>query len=156
MFVLSISDTDDKGVKYEKIGHFVAGMIFAIGWWIFIDCVQALPTDDTFGIPFKYQLPMYFSLLTIFLLNSFPWSYLNSPIDPVAGQKARLIFFIAMFTAFACLIAQIWILSDIYSNENKTNHSWPGVAMILTVLFNIISAIIIRYSTALNPMSSII
>ena len=145
MFFLSFSSNDDQNVKREKISAFVSGVILAIGWWILIDA--AYTSTDPFGIPFKYQLPMYFSLISIILLNSFPWSALIDPID-MAFAKAKLIFFISMLNSFGCIIAQIWILSDIFSNTNKTNETYPGIAMVLNTICIFFSAIILRYGSA--------
>jgi hypothetical protein len=59
-------------------------------------------------------------------------------------SSAKFCFFFGMVTLFCTLFGALWIAIDRYFTSSKPKSDWPGVAIILNLFFQFISAIVLR------------
>ncbi|GLE08989.1 hypothetical protein PINS_up020464 [Pythium insidiosum] len=67
------------GVDKSRIGSYVAGILFGVGWWILIDGAASAAHNNS-QIPFNFikYLPGIGSSLAFFLINSIDWEMLSA------------------------------------------------------------------------------
>ncbi|CAH8517457.1 unnamed protein product [Schistosoma turkestanicum] len=120
----------------------IAGVLFALGWWIAIDAAVLFAEN----LPNAYHTAGVFSTIAFILINSVPNGVLRDEFsDSRIGRRGALIcLFIAFSMAFSSSIAACWILFGAYVSEGKTP-VWPGVAILLQNLLICTSSLLFKF-----------
>ncbi|KAI9140895.1 UPF0220-domain-containing protein [Paraphysoderma sedebokerense] len=135
--------------KREIIGYFT-GLLFSIGWWIFIDAIvvanaKHLPEP----ILFEDYVPGIMSTLGLIMINSVDKSLLSAnEYSHYGGSgvawKARLFAFIGIAIAVGSLGGAISILSLKYIAKGLVDqNAWPGVAIVVQNFLIFLSAMML-------------
>jgi len=152
-------DSDSKSNLRGDIMAYLSGVIFATGWWLWIDAHAWVisinggnnPTDVTFW----HYVPGIVSTLAILLINAISWDDLGgmsfSPaFDDVQG-RVRVWFFLSLVIGFSGIIAAIWIGVEHWLSNADAKYTWPGIVLIFQNVLIFISAVLLRFS---RPMKS--
>ncbi|KAJ0392784.1 hypothetical protein P43SY_010591 [Pythium insidiosum] len=138
------------GVDKSRIGSYVAGLLFGIGWWIFVDGAASAAHNDS-QIPFNFikYLPGIGSSLAFFLLNSLDWEMMSADSmtyhdgDGVAC-KARTFVLLCVAMSIGALIGSIFVLTHTYVDNPFDESTWPGVAVLLQNVLIFLSTVVMR------------
>ncbi|KAL6077661.1 hypothetical protein QOT17_002129 [Balamuthia mandrillaris] len=136
----------------HTVGSLFAGILFAIGWALWLDA--ALISNRLEGYhapPWWFYLPGPFATVILLLMNMVslndlrPSSLLSSE---VSGRVKVWLFFVA-FLVFGCLTMALWMSIDEY--KGYTDKSvWPGVALVLQSVIILISSLLLMVARAQN------
>mmetsp|Transcript_13313 Transcript_13313/g.15415 ORF Transcript_13313/g.15415 Transcript_13313/m.15415 type:complete len:166 (-) Transcript_13313:648-1145(-) len=131
-----------------RIFSTIAGILFAFGWWIFIDAVSFVGVNnDPMPVPAQLYLPGVGSTLSFFILSLMDFEALDADEYTYHGgvmvkYQAWGVLSFAIALSLTCVAISIWVLSDIYSkkkgiNGNIPDDIYPGVAIFMqcTLLF---------------------
>ncbi|GAU96514.1 hypothetical protein RvY_07946-3 [Ramazzottius varieornatus] len=99
---------DTANVRNLTISY-IAGCLFAIGWWLIIDIAATYPSETQF--PHGYHALGAFTTLAIILLL---WSRWDEEAFFCGPRVSRFIIFFGFFLGFTCVIASIWIMFQEY------------------------------------------
>ncbi|GLD98212.1 hypothetical protein PINS_up006909 [Pythium insidiosum] len=138
------------GVDKSRIGSYVAGILFAVGWWILIDGAASAAHNNS-QIPFNFikYLPGIGSSLAFFLINSIDWEMLSADSmtyhdgDGVAC-KARTFVLLCVLMSIGALIGSIFVLTHTYVDNAFQETTWPGVAVLLQNVLIFLSTLVMR------------
>ncbi|CAF1575566.1 unnamed protein product [Rotaria magnacalcarata] len=129
----------------NTIASILAGVIFAIGWWIIIDGTCQYPSHADFNK--IYFIIGSIGTLALILVNSVSNSQVRgeSYSDGCIGQVgARIILFIAFLLAFGSVIGGAWVLFGYYV-PYKHDKIYPGIAIFSQNLAIFISTLILKF-----------
>ncbi|CAF3328105.1 unnamed protein product [Rotaria sp. Silwood1] len=116
----------------NTIASILAGVIFAIGWWIIIDSTCQYPLQADFNKVF-YIIGSV-ATFALILVNSVSNSQIRGDgySDGCVGQfGARIILFIAFLLAFGSVIGGAWVLFGYYV-PYKSDKLYPGIAIFIS------------------------
>lgn len=147
----------------------VSGLLFSIGWWVFIDAVQyhnkvtaatedpSIESDEQ-PIIFGFWMPGICTTLSFFMINSMDFGALNADEMTYHGGagtalKARAFLIFSLLVALGCLTGATYVLVDTYADGNAVTKdkvvtsSYPGVAIFLQTFLIFISTWVMRLGT---------
>jgi len=151
--------SDTKPSARETILSYSSGILFAIGWWIWIDGVAYafhLP-EETNRPVFGHWVPGIVSSIGLLMINAVNWTDLDGfgfgGLDDEVQKRARIWLLFSFTMAFGGIIASIWISSVNWFSRPATEKQtdWPGVALILQNCLIFISGLCFRFA---KPMQS--
>ncbi|CAF0858753.1 unnamed protein product [Adineta ricciae] len=136
------------GERFNRntIASIVAGVIFAIGWWIIIDSTCQHPTQAEFNK--VYYIIGAVGTIALILVNSVSNAQVRGDAygDSCVGQVgARIILFIAFLLAFGSLIGGAWVLFGYYIPYKSSDKIYPGIAIFCQNLAIFISTVILKF-----------
>ncbi|CAF0877021.1 unnamed protein product [Adineta steineri] len=129
----------------NTIASIVAGVFFAIGWWIIIDSTCQYPAQADFNK--VYYIIGSVGTLALILVNAVSNSQVrgDSYGDSCMGQVgARIMLFISFLLAFGSLIGGAWVLFGYYV-PYKSDKLYPGIAIFSQNLAIFISTLILKF-----------
>ncbi|CAF3894117.1 unnamed protein product [Rotaria sp. Silwood2] len=134
----------------NTIASILAGVIFAIGWWIIIDSTCQYTSQADFNKVF-YIIGSV-GTFALILVNSVSNSQVRGDGygDSCVGQfeilcvGARIILFIAFLLAFGSVIGGAWVLFGYYV-PYKSDKLYPGIAIFSQNLAIFISTLILKF-----------
>jgi hypothetical protein len=135
-----------------------AGILFGIGWWVFIDAVASSRASDAeivVLVDSKQYLPGIGATLAWIMIVGMDWGALSADSFTYSGSnvsgKATCFLGFALLMALGSLIGAIAIIVDLYDKPCNTGDSgsscmWPGIAILLQTIFIMLSTFIMRCS----------
>ncbi|TMW66979.1 hypothetical protein Poli38472_012095 [Pythium oligandrum] len=137
-------------VDAGKAGSYLSGVLFAVGWWIFVDGVATAAHRDS-AIPFNFikYLPGIGSTLAFFLLNTLDWEMLSADSMTYHGGdgvacRARTFVLFCVAMSLGGLIGSIFVLTHTYVANPFDETTWPGVAVLLQNVMIFLATIVMR------------
>jgi len=138
-----------------RVFSWASGIIFAFGWWLFIDAV-ALNEHENDPLNVKAQLYLlgFGSTLSFIVIGAMDWSGLSADEFTHHGgslvkyQTFALLVF-AVLLMLTCIVISIWVLSNVYIQKKGINGQapeeiYPGVAIFLQCAFIAIASVLFR------------
>ena len=125
----------------------VSGLLFAAGWWIFIDASAYRDHAPGYNAgPFVYYIAGILATIGLFLLNNLDKRLFTSDgwADEVAVWEKILIVVSVMFH-LASLIAAIWIYAVRKGDHNVWETNWQGISQIVQTILIIASSLVWRF-----------
>jgi heme/copper-type cytochrome/quinol oxidase subunit 3 len=159
-----LEDVDFGGGRSRtRIFSMVAGMIFAVAWWVFIDAaaVTNATLEDpklSLGIKPVMYLPGIGTSLAFIAINTMDWSALNADeFSHYGGSRTRLqargLLTFAILFGLGSIIGAIVLFSNVYANKQgwkgQTPDSiYPGAAVFVQSTLIFIAGFIMRFGRA--------
>jgi len=139
------------GIK-ETILSALSGVVFAIGWWIWIDANVYLTTvnkSDPVQIQFEYYIPAMGGTLAMIMINGVSWAQIHDSGFWGDGPRAR-IWLLASFTiAFGSILGSLWIAIVIWFSPPKDKPQplsvYPGIAILLQNILIFAAGLLYRF-----------
>ncbi|DAZ92481.1 TPA: hypothetical protein N0F65_012711 [Lagenidium giganteum] len=138
------------GLDAGKTGSYVSGLLFGVGWWIFIDGA-AYAAHHNSQIPFNFikYLPGILTTLAFVMLNSLDWGMLSADSMTYHGGsdvacRARTFVLFCVLMAVGAFVGSILVLTHSYVGNAFGESTWPGVAILLQNFLLFLSTIIMR------------
>ena len=97
----------------SSLASLVAGLLFGIGWLLWIDGVAFVGTEYDKAVNGAHYIPGFMSTIALFMLNLITWEAVSesySLMEDGGGAFAKCWVFVAFCLSFAGLIGAIWIL----------------------------------------------
>lgn len=148
-----ITRMDDEVIKNRQAGFSIfAGVVFAAGWWIFIDGFnmgsQVLKDSASVNAQGYAWLPLFGATMVFLMLNGMKWSELdeNNVTDPRTSAKARIFLVFTMFLSFVCIGGSAFLMADKFLRAEGA-YQWAGISCLVGTLTILLSAFIMRYGT---------
>ena len=134
-----------------RAGSYLAGLMFGIGWWSFIDAAAYATQDEqTLNINFVRSLPGIGTTLALFGINSMDWGALTADSMTYHGDnvacKARTFVLFCIAVSLASLVGSIVILAQDYVDTDGS--PWPGIAVFLQATLIFFATFIMKLLTA--------
>lgn len=134
-----------------RVGSYIAGFMFALGWWFFIDAVAYTSHRNlTETIDFVKWLPGIGTSLALFGINSMDWGAVSADSMSYHGDnvacKARTFVVFCLLVSISSLVGSIVILAKDYVDNNEA--LWPGVAIFLQATFIFFATFLMKLLTA--------
>jgi len=143
------------GDKKEMITCYAAGILFSIGWWIWIDATVWTNKQSGYAPVLGTQyIPGIVSTIALFMINAVSWNDLNDNFvfgDGVS-TKAKIWLFFAFILAFGALAGSIWIGVQYWFLSSNVGSDYGGVAVIVQNCLIFLSALMYRFSKPQNEM----
>ncbi|CAM2718672.1 unnamed protein product [Rotaria socialis] len=139
-----------EGFHWNTIMSIIAGVLFAIGWWIIIDMSCQYPQQSDFNR--IYHIIGIVATLALILANSVSNSQISSYNNASVRIGARLILFISFIFVFGSFIASVWVLFGYYVAYKK-ERLYPGLAIFgqnLAILIRYVITLILKLSRKEN------
>mmetsp|Transcript_1433 Transcript_1433/g.2956 ORF Transcript_1433/g.2956 Transcript_1433/m.2956 type:complete len:152 (+) Transcript_1433:130-585(+) len=129
------------------ISSVTAGVIFGIGWWVYID--GAAVAEGTGRDPLGYSwLPGVGTTLCFLMINMMSWSQLSDDMNQRGMCMARAFLFSAMIIGLGCISVALFIMVNEYLNGgDEVGTKWPGIALMIQNLLIFVSTFIMRFGT---------
>lgn len=103
---------------------YVAGGLFAIAWWLWIDAHAFSSKFEENGVyvTFPIYLPGIFSTVAMIMLQLVSWEDLGGSSwaaseDTGRQNRVRIFFFLSLVIAFGGIIAALWIAIEHWFNH---------------------------------------
>jgi len=114
--------------RRNRISAITAGVLFAIGLWIFVDAVvvshQPVGGHEPHELRALYWLPGLLSTLGLILINSIPYRLVHgNDFDGVYGSGSKFIAVMCFFILFCGLAGGIWVFIAGYLIPNRMAHA---------------------------------
>ncbi|KAJ3436050.1 small membrane protein-related [Anaeramoeba flamelloides] len=127
-----------------------AGLLFGLGWWLWIDSVAyASHIDDPVPVSGAYWIPGIFGTVAVLLICITPTDADDDMIDENRGKRIKAFLLFSFFVGIASILASMWILIEVYGGVKKDatdpKSSWPGIAGMLQTLSLFVSALLYRW-----------
>lgn len=97
----------------SSLASLVAGLLFGIGWLLWIDGVAFVGTEYDKAVSGAHYIPGFMSTIALFMLNLISWEAVSesySLMEDGGGAFAKCWVFFAFCLSFAGVIGAIWIL----------------------------------------------
>ena len=133
---------------------YMAGAIFAIGWWVWIDATAFVggeykEADKEPPITAPMWLPAIFASIIMIMLNIVDSSKVAE--NDEGSGRAKAWFMIWFVFLGACLIAGWWIAWEIFLFPKEAiPTSYPGLALIIQNTLIFISALMYRFGVKIE------
>ncbi len=141
----------DEVVKVKQSGmSLLAGMLFAAGWWCFIDGYNygTLVVKDPLSLSTSGYawVPLFGATLFFCMINGMKWSELSDEavMDPRTSAAARIFLIVSLFIAFACVAGAVFIVIDFV---RAGAYQWAGISSLVGTLIIIMGAFVMRFGT---------
>eukprot|EP00695_Tsukubamonas_globosa_P002671 TRINITY_DN385_c0_g1_i2.p1 TRINITY_DN385_c0_g1~~TRINITY_DN385_c0_g1_i2.p1 ORF type:complete len:142 (-),score=1.59 TRINITY_DN385_c0_g1_i2:103-528(-) len=122
----------------------VAGALFALGWWIFIDgAVWNQFIGQNQKMEGQFYVPGILGTISFIMTNMLNPSDLrgDSFADESTVTKAKVWFFTSLLIGMGSLMGGVWILVAFFAPD-KTEYAWPGVSILLQSIFLFVSSLV--------------
>jgi hypothetical protein len=142
------------GKKIEITLFYIAGGVFAFGWWLWIDAnVYAVHINDPVKVSGLYYIPAIAATIGLIMINLVSWNDLNGSVfGEESTAKARLWLLFSFLIEFGAIAAAIWIaIAHWFQGSPKSEY--PGVALIISNSLIFISAMIYRFAKPQDEFS---
>eukprot|EP00003_Mantamonas_plastica_P032294 TRINITY_DN8724_c1_g1_i3.p1 TRINITY_DN8724_c1_g1~~TRINITY_DN8724_c1_g1_i3.p1 ORF type:complete len:152 (+),score=34.68 TRINITY_DN8724_c1_g1_i3:220-675(+) len=140
---------DSGSSPMEKIGSYLSGIMFGVGWWIFIDgAVYASYTNDPVTFVFGFYVPGFISTIALILINILEWKELYSTQNQ---GRARVWLLVAFLVGLGGVVSSIWIFADLYANPLQPvqpKSTYPGAAIVIQNILIFAAALVYRFGPA--------
>eukprot|EP00126_Sphaerothecum_destruens_P007305 Sdes_comp19795_c0_seq1m11885 len=131
---------DFSDVRYSIVSY-TSGILFSLGWWLFVDAVAVG------HISWVFIIPGIVSTLSLFVINAISTSQMDDSFSngPISGWVARVWLMVGFILGFAGLISAGWIMFQcfIYNNSDK-NHGY-GISLFLSNLSLLLSSLLFKF-----------
>jgi len=140
------------GEEQREMGlSYAAGILFAIGWWIWIDATawtnKQPGLEPVLG---AHYVPGIVGTIALFMINAVSWNDINyNMFGDSVSTKAKVWLFFSFLIAFGALIASIWIAVSYWFMRNAGSQ-YGGVAIIVENLLIFVSAMMYRFAKPQN------
>mmetsp|Transcript_16961 Transcript_16961/g.33108 ORF Transcript_16961/g.33108 Transcript_16961/m.33108 type:complete len:164 (-) Transcript_16961:162-653(-) len=138
-----------------RIFSWGSGILFSLGWWIFIDAVaQNGYEHDPLNVKAQLYLLGVGTTLSFIILSFMDWSALSADEYSHHGgimvryQTRALLGFALALGAF-CIITSIWVLHNVYVNQKGIggvipDSTYPGIAIMFQCILIFSSAFVLK------------
>jgi len=134
-------------------GSYLAGVLFAIGWWVLADAASYTYTQkDNPLMEFVFLIPAFVGVIGHILINIIPWSMIGSndmDLDGRGNGRACGCFLFGQILLWASVGGSIAVFFIHYAKDDAdppVTSQRGGIALIVQAVFNILSAIVLRLS----------
>ncbi|XP_076179286.1 transmembrane protein 50A isoform X2 [Ptiloglossa arizonensis] len=122
------------GEKRNILASMLAGTLFFVGWWVFIDAHAKYPKE----ILNEYYLCGILGTISFIMVNSVTNADVRD--DAFHGSRvAKSWLFFGFVMGFAGMIAACWILFA------GLEHYWPGIGLFLQNLFIFVGSLTYKF-----------
>eukprot|EP00307_Rebecca_sp_RCC1486_P001502 CAMPEP_0119414168 /NCGR_PEP_ID=MMETSP1335-20130426/6593_1 /TAXON_ID=259385 /ORGANISM="Chrysoculter rhomboideus, Strain RCC1486" /LENGTH=119 /DNA_ID=CAMNT_0007439027 /DNA_START=26 /DNA_END=382 /DNA_ORIENTATION=- len=113
-------------VPVASIGSVTAGLLFGVGWYVWIDgCATAAMTDDP--VKGEYWIPGLLQTIALVMVNVLNWGMLSDDAafdtDNTAAMAKCWVFF-AFVVAFSGIIGAVWIMVEENNRPSGEGAMW--------------------------------
>ncbi|GBG25698.1 Transmembrane protein 50B [Hondaea fermentalgiana] len=144
---------DDR--KRLRIFGWASGILFSLGWWVFIDAVaQNGYEDDPLNVKAQLYLLGVGTTLSFIMLTCMDWSALAADEYSHHGglmvrYQTRAFLGFAVVLGLFCIITSIYVLHNVYVNKHGIggkipDSTYPGVAILFQCLFIFGAAFVLK------------
>jgi len=140
----------------ETILSSLSGVIFAIGWWIWIDANVFLSTVnkiDPVQIQFEYYIPSLGGTLALLMINAVSWQDIHDSGFWGNGPRAKIWLLASFVVAFLSVIGSLWVAIAIWfsppASHNQPLSLYPGFAIIIQNVLIFVAALLYRFAKPL-------
>ena len=111
----------------------ICGLLFAAGWWMFIDGIAYADTQPNTGAgPGYLYVPGILTTIGFFLMSNLPYEMFHKDgwgDETTWWQKAILV--LAVMCEFAGIIVGVWLYIERKSDRVQGWQQWRGVSSIV-------------------------
>jgi hypothetical protein len=147
--------TTDQSTARNAIVSHMAGILFSMGWWFWVDGLVLFPST-IFGTryPFLYIVPGITSTIAFIVMAILPWQTLFSDEEGFWGEGTsrstyRLWMFIALLCLFGSFLGSILIyvlgFMPLYQQHPQDVSKYAGVTIILQNVLIPLAALLFRF-----------
>jgi|UniRef100_A0A7S4FR13 hypothetical protein len=128
---------------------YLAGALFAVGWWFFVDGWVSFGKEHEGKYKFVMWLPGLLGTFAFLMVNMTKPSELNqtSMFDETNANNVKIWFFFSILVSFASIIAAIWIT---VASEDLKEQQYSGVTLILQSISLLISSLVFWFGRGLK------
>ena len=114
------------GELAASAGSVGAGLLFGIGWLIWIDGVVSASVEHGHSVHGAWWIPGIFQTASLVMVNLVNWSLLSEDTfgDESVGARVKCWVFLAFLLAFGGLIGAVWILVAEANSNSSTSMVW--------------------------------
>mmetsp|Transcript_3833 Transcript_3833/g.4650 ORF Transcript_3833/g.4650 Transcript_3833/m.4650 type:complete len:163 (-) Transcript_3833:285-773(-) len=134
-----------------------AGLLFAFGWWLFIDASLVVSAqNDSMIVPPQLFLPGVASSLSLIVIVSTDVAVIKEDEygyhgDPRELYQIKALFWFSCLMLLFCFFVSIYVLIHVYSHGygirgKKPDSVYPGVALFLHSLSTIMATCLLRFA----------
>ncbi|BAF09089.1 uncharacterized protein [Oryza sativa Japonica Group] len=132
-------DTTSFPAVWAVVGPGVAGAVFGVGWWFWVDAVVC----SAAAVPFLHYLPGLFASFAALMFNCVKREDANynyySPYDD-SEWRLKLWLFVSYVVSFVSLAGAVgFLVQDALTDTGPS--AWTGVAGVLQSVFVLISGL---------------
>lgn len=125
----------------------ISGLLFAAGWWIFIDGSAYRDVKYGGAGPFVFYLPGILATIGLFILNNLDKKLFQ---EGGWGEETetweKILIVLAVMLHLAALIACIWIYIDKKEHRQIWERKWQGISSIIQTFLIVISSCLWRFA----------
>jgi len=139
--------------KAETAICYVAGLVFAVGWWIWIDAtVYHVHVNDPIKVIWWQYVAGLISTIGLFGVNIVSWRDLdsNNIFGDQVSARAKIFLFCAFIVCFGGIIAAIWIAAQWWfiaaNNFTPKPSVYGGIALIVQNILIFLSTLLYRFA----------
>ena len=124
----------------------VSGLLFAAGWWIFIDgSAYRHKFTDSAG-PFMFYLPGILATIGLFILNNLDKKlFQEGGWGDEAETWEKILIVISVMLHLAAIIACIWVYAARKGDRDIWEKKWQGISSIIQTFLIVISSCVWRF-----------
>mmetsp|Transcript_148369 Transcript_148369/g.360166 ORF Transcript_148369/g.360166 Transcript_148369/m.360166 type:complete len:155 (-) Transcript_148369:144-608(-) len=136
---------DEADLKKARNMALIAGVIFGIGWWVYIDgaawgSAQNDPVADKAAG--YHWLPGLGVTIAFVMINGMRWQELSDE-NPSVATRARCFLISALVIALACISVSLFIMVEVFINDD-TLATWTGISVFIQCLLIFVAAFVMR------------
>ena len=124
----------------------ICGVLFAAGWWCFIDGFSYADSQGDNAGPFYMYLPSIFATIGLFLLNNIRDEVFqaNTSSEDIEWWEKLLIVISCIFH-LAALIESVWVYLGKHINNQSNILKWRGISCIVSSILITLSSFAWRF-----------
>ncbi|KJE93472.1 transmembrane protein 50A [Capsaspora owczarzaki ATCC 30864] len=125
----------------NSIASYSSGVLFAVGWWLFIDAQSIYSFDGALWVP------SVASTVALFMINAISTGHITGETyneGCIGTTGARIWLFLGFGFAFGGLIASCWIMAANYIIDDNGD-TWVGVALFLQNFLIFLSSMMFKF-----------
>mmetsp|Transcript_14679 Transcript_14679/g.51109 ORF Transcript_14679/g.51109 Transcript_14679/m.51109 type:complete len:152 (-) Transcript_14679:125-580(-) len=135
---------DDEAVKKARNASLIAGVVFGLAWWIYIDGAASGSGNAVADKAAGYHwLPGLGCTIAFVMINGMKWEELSDD-TPAVATRARCFLISAMIIALGCIAASLFIMVEVFIRDDAATQ-WTGIAVFIQCLLIFVSAFIMRF-----------
>ncbi|KAG8459373.1 hypothetical protein KFE25_013009 [Diacronema lutheri] len=139
----------ERGVPVASIGSLAAGLLFGIGWYVWIDGCAWASHVHGYNVNGAYWVPGLLQTLSLVMVNVLNWGMLSDDAafdTENSAAIAKCWVFSAFVVAFSGVIGAVWIMVNENNAPSGEGSMWPAVAGLLQNVFIFLGSLIFRFA----------
>lgn len=147
---------DERSHTRGVVTAIIAGILFATGWWLYIDGTSygiRQEHDEVTSKAAGYTwLPPLGVTISLIMINGMEWKELRAEgygADRATANRARLFLIGALMVAFGSIAGSVYIMTSVFL-DNADAYAWGGASCFAACIFLFAATWVLRAGTAVS------